>query len=160
MENFTPLEGLVGGLMIGGAAAVLAVLNGRIAGIAGIYRGLIAFGAGWAERATFVAGLLLGPIIVGGFGGIVPIVEISTNWFVLILAGLLVGFGASLGNGCTSGHGVCGIGRLFESIHPRPAHRGGLGGGRGKCGGVPRRGKSGARGGVRQARRRAAVRRG
>jgi uncharacterized membrane protein YedE/YeeE len=111
MENFTPLEGLVGGLMIGGAAAVLAVLNGRIAGIAGIYRGLIAFGAGWGERATFVAGLLLGPIIVGGFGGIVPIVEISTNWFVLIFAGLLVGFGASLGNGCTSGHGVCGLAR-------------------------------------------------
>lgn len=111
MNNFTPVEGLIGGLMIGGAATILILFNGRIAGIAGIYRGLLEMGAEWGKRASFVLGLLVGPVLVSALGGCVPKVEVSNNWLVLILAGLFVGYGVSLGNGCTSGHGVCGLAR-------------------------------------------------
>jgi hypothetical protein len=112
MENFTPVSGLAGGLLIGSAASLFVLLNGRIAGIAGIVGGL--FGApskelGW--RFAFLAGLVAGPAVVALLGGHVPAVAIQASLPVLIVAGLLVGFGTRLGNGCTSGHGVCGIAR-------------------------------------------------
>ena len=115
MENVTPVSGLVGGLLIGLAAALLLLLllNGRISGISGIVGGLVipkSSDAGW--RAAFVAGLLLGAsIYMLTTGGAIP-VTMQASLPVLVVAGLLVGFGTRLGSGCTSGHGVCGIARL------------------------------------------------
>ncbi len=115
MENFTPVSGLVGGLLIGLAAALLLLLNGRISGISGIVGGLLvrkSSEAGW--RAAFVAGLLLGALVyVLATGEAVP-VRMQASLPVLVAAGLLVGFGARLGSGCTSGHGVCGVARLSK----------------------------------------------
>ncbi len=112
MDGFTPLSATVGGAMIGASAALFLLLNGRIAGISGILGGLLAPPSretGW--RAAFVAGLILAPLAYAGLGGSLPPVTIGASFPLLILAGLLVGFGARLGAGCTSGHGVCGIGR-------------------------------------------------
>ena len=105
--------GLVGGLMIGSAAALYLLVNGRIMGASGIIGGLVDR-SGWeggTERAAFLAGLVLVPMLV------VPLYEtvethITSNLAVVIVAGLLVGVGTRLANGCTSGHGVCGISRL------------------------------------------------
>lgn len=112
MDNFTPVSALVGGLLIGGSAALFLVLNGRIAGISGILGGLLQPGRGdlgW--RLAFLAGLLAAPLAYSAAGGAAPSVSIDASAGLLILAGLLVGFGTRLGAGCTSGHGVCGIGR-------------------------------------------------
>ena len=112
MDGFTPVSALIGGAMIGTSAALLLLLNGRIAGISGILGGLLAPPSpetGW--RAAFVAGLILAPFAYAGLGGSLPPVTVGASFPLLILAGLLVGFGARLGGGCTSGHGVCGIGR-------------------------------------------------
>jgi uncharacterized protein len=115
VENFTPFSGLVGGLLIGLAAALLLLLNGRISGISGIVGGLLApksSDAGW--RVVFVVGLLLGAFIyMLATGGTIP-VTMQASLPVLVVAGLLVGFGTHLGSGCTSGHGVCGIARLSK----------------------------------------------
>ena len=115
MENFTPVSGLIGGLLIGLAAALLLLLNGRISGISGIVGGLLApksSDAGW--RVVFVAGLLLGAFIyMLATGGAIP-VRVQASVPVLVAAGLLVGFGTRLGSGCTSGHGLCGIARLSK----------------------------------------------
>jgi len=112
MDGFTPVSALIGGAMIGTSAALFLLLNGRIAGISGILGGLLAPPSpetGW--RAAFVAGLVLAPLAYAGLGGSLPPVTVGASFPLLILAGLLVGFGARLGGGCTSGHGVCGIGR-------------------------------------------------
>ncbi|KZB99738.1 hypothetical protein AU375_04026 [Methylobacterium radiotolerans] len=112
MDGFTPVSALAGGAMIGAAAALFLLLNGRIAGISGILGGLLAPPSretGW--RAAFVAGLVLAPVAYAGLGGSLPPVTIGASFPLLIFAGLLVGFGSRLGAGCTSGHGVCGIGR-------------------------------------------------
>ena len=115
MENFTPVSGLVGGLLLGLAAALLLLLNGRISGISGIVGGLLtpkSSDAGW--RLVFVAGLLLGAFgYVLATGGPLP-VRMQASMPVLVVAGLLVGFGTRLGSGCTSGHGLCGIARLSK----------------------------------------------
>ena len=115
MENFTPVSGLVGGLLIGLSAALLLLLNGRISGISGIVGGLLApknSDARW--RAVFVAGLLLGAFGYElAMGGAIPI-RMQASLPVLVVAGLLVGFGTRLGSGCTSGHGLCGIARLSK----------------------------------------------
>ncbi|CAO4163389.1 YeeE/YedE family protein [Methylorubrum extorquens] len=112
MDGFTPLSATLGGVMIGAAAALFLLLNGRIAGISGILGGLLAplsREAGW--RAAFLAGLVLAPLVYAGLGGSLPPVTVDASFPLLVIAGLLVGFGARLGAGCTSGHGVCGIGR-------------------------------------------------
>jgi uncharacterized membrane protein YedE/YeeE len=113
MENFTPISGLIGGLLIGLAAALLLLLNGRISGISGIVGGLLVrkgSKAGW--RVAFVAGLLLGAVAyMLATGGTIP-VKMQASVPVLVVAGLLVGFGTRLGSGCTSGHGICGIALL------------------------------------------------
>jgi uncharacterized membrane protein YedE/YeeE len=113
MENFTPVSGLVGGLLIGLAVTLLLVLNGRIGGISGIVGGLLAFGGpdlGW--RAAFVAGLVLGALAYALSAGAASLVEVRSSLPVLVVGGLLVGFGTRLGSGCTSGHGLCGLARL------------------------------------------------
>ena len=115
MENFTPVSGLIGGLLIGLAAALLLLLNGRLSGISGIVGGLLApksSDVSW--RVVFVAGLLLGAFIYVLATGDAMLVRMQASLPVLVVAGLLVGFGTRLGSGCTSGHGVCGIARLSK----------------------------------------------
>ncbi|MDX1434949.1 MAG: YeeE/YedE family protein [Gammaproteobacteria bacterium] len=113
MENFTPVSALAGGILIGLGAAILLVLDGRIAGVSGIVGALLrpsGDDSGW--RIAFVAGLIAAPLIYRlAAGGIAPI-TIDAPLPMLIAGGLLVGFGTNLGSGCTSGHGVCGIARL------------------------------------------------
>lgn len=105
--------GLAGGLMIGSAGALYLLVNGRVMGASGIVGGLVdrSGWATWAERLSFLAGVVLVPPLL------VPLYDrvdthITTNWAVIVVAGLLVGVGTRLANGCTSGHGVCGISRL------------------------------------------------
>jgi len=112
MTEFTPLSGALGGLLIGLAATILLLGNGRVAGISGIL-GQVIWPGGGEERAwqvAFLVGLPLGAAAVSVICGPL-IVQIDANPTLLITAGLLVGFGTRLGNGCTSGHGVCGISR-------------------------------------------------
>lgn len=112
MDTFTPVSALIGGALIGLAATILILFNGRVAGISGIVRGIF-FGEKNEKRWRFVflIGLLLSPFIYSFFAPLPPL-EISTNFTKIVVAGLLVGFGTRLGSGCTSGHGVCGIARL------------------------------------------------
>ncbi len=111
MADFTPVSSLTGGVLIGIAAALLLVANGRIAGISGIVGGLVrgAEGPGW--RMLFVGGLLAGGLLLQLVrpNAIGPSV---VGYPALIVAGFLVGYGTQLGSGCTSGHGVCGVARL------------------------------------------------
>jgi uncharacterized membrane protein YedE/YeeE len=108
-----------GGLLIGASAALLLLLAGRIAGVSGMLATMVRIadsGPPWRLAAAFVVGLPLGTMIVSTWVR-EPQINITSSAPLLILAGLLVGFGTRLGNGCTSGHGVCGIGRLsFRSI--------------------------------------------
>lgn len=107
----TYLPSLVGGMLIGASAVMLLLLNGRIAGVSGIV-GRLAQGVGLTTNLAFVLGLLLGPLAhLIGFGGW-PVVQITAAWPLIIVAGLLVGFGSRMGSGCTSGHGVLGLARL------------------------------------------------
>lgn len=113
MGDFTPISGLIGGLLIGLAVALTLLLNGRTAGISGIVGGLVNLKAGdkgW--RAAFVIGLPVGAlayILVAG--GPAPVNVLASPPAILV-GGLLVGFGTRMGSGCTSGHGLCGIARF------------------------------------------------
>ncbi|TNE40665.1 MAG: YeeE/YedE family protein [Alphaproteobacteria bacterium] len=119
MEHFTPYSSLAGGIVIG-LSATLLLLSGRIAGISGIFGGLLPAKSGdilW--RALFVAGLVVGAALFPVLGGNLSFLNINPYGFqetshliLLIVAGLLVGMGTTIGSGCTSGHGICGIGRL------------------------------------------------
>ena len=109
---FTPWSALTGGMLIGVAAAMFALLNGRIAGISGVLGGLFkpARGdVGW--RVAFIGGLVGAPLVYGLFSAL-PAVQIDAGYGALIAGGLLVGIGTRYGSGCTSGHGVCGLSRL------------------------------------------------
>ncbi|KIF79960.1 YeeE/YedE family protein [Noviherbaspirillum autotrophicum] len=111
-SHFTPLASLVGGLLVGLAAAMFALFNGRIAGISGIVGGLLrpARGdVGW--RLAFVAGLVGAPALYGMFATL-PEIRVDAGGLTLVAAGLLVGIGTRYGAGCTSGHGICGLSRL------------------------------------------------
>jgi uncharacterized membrane protein YedE/YeeE len=110
--HFTPGSALVGGLLIGLAAAWLILQDGRILGASGLLGGLIPPRAGdWPWRASAVIGLIAAPLVASlVFASGAP--TIKANAATLIVGGLLVGFGTRLGNGCTSGHGVCGLARL------------------------------------------------
>ncbi len=113
MENFTPFTALAGGALIGLAAGLYMLLNGRIAGISGIIGGIIgASSTQRAERIAFTVGLVLGPVILAGVAGYHTTIVINASLPVLLLAGLLVGYGTSMGSGCTSGHGICGLARF------------------------------------------------
>lgn len=110
--NFTPWSALAGGALIGLAAALFALANGRIAGISGLLGSLLqAGGEGRGEKALFLLGLLLAPLLWGLFAAL-PRVELQSGGLGLVVAGLLVGIGSRYGSGCTSGHGVCGLARL------------------------------------------------
>lgn len=106
--------GLFGGLMIGCAAALYLLGNGRIMGVSGILGGLVDGSArsAWAERAAFLTGLVAVPAVLQFLTGPSTQTQITGNAGLVIIAGLLVGLGTRIGNGCTSGHGVCGISRL------------------------------------------------
>lgn len=111
MEDFSPIGGFAGGLLIGLAVALMLLLNGRVAGISGIVGGLLTLKSGggiW--RAAFVAGLVLGALAYVSTAD-VP-VEVLAPLPAILAGGLLVGFGTRLGSGCTSGHGLCGMALL------------------------------------------------
>jgi uncharacterized protein len=114
VTEFTPVASTIGGALIGFAAVIMLALNGRIAGISGILGRLLPpyansdpFGA-----AAFVFGLIAAPLVYAGVAGGPFAQTVSDNAALMAIAGLLVGFGAGYGGGCTSGHGVCGIARL------------------------------------------------
>jgi uncharacterized protein len=114
MTTFTPFSALVGGALIGFATVLLMVTTGRIAGVSGfVSRLLPPYDDTYAAiRLAFVFGLLAAPVLYGAVSGAQLSVDVTSNSAVIIAAGLLVGFGAVLGGGCTSGHGVCGTARL------------------------------------------------
>jgi len=114
MENFTPISAILGGLLIGLSATLLMLTNGRIAGISGISYGLLGKpGGDKAWRISFLVGLLVGALFYVTFSGL-PFSPVQRELPLLLAAGFLVGLGTKLGNGCTSGHGVCGMARLSK----------------------------------------------
>jgi hypothetical protein len=113
MENFTPVASLIGGILIGLSASAMLLSNGKIAGISGIVGGLVGLRKGdtlW--RAAFVGGLVAGGLLLKLLTPEVFELGIVRSAGALLLAGFMVGLGARVGNGCTSGHGVCGISRF------------------------------------------------
>lgn len=111
MQNFTPIGGLVGGLMLGTAAAIFLLLAGRISGISGLVEGALRLPFSW--RHAYLVGLPLGTLLMLMLAPqVVAAPALPASWALLAVSGVLVGFGARLGGGCTSGHGVCGIPRL------------------------------------------------
>ena len=111
-NHFTPWASLAGGIFLGLAAAFFVLLNGRVLGISGILGGLVKpqpGDAGW--RIAFIAGLVAAPALWRLFGPL-PEARVDASVAVLVISGLLVGWGTRYGSGCTSGHGVCGLARL------------------------------------------------
>jgi uncharacterized membrane protein YedE/YeeE len=112
--EFTPFTSLLGGALIGLSAVVLLASHGRIAGISGIVSRILPPSvdkAGLPQAIIFLIGLLLAAPLWFLLTGAAPVQVVSGNGLLLVIAGLLVGFGSVIGNGCTSGHGVCGISR-------------------------------------------------
>jgi uncharacterized membrane protein YedE/YeeE len=110
--SFTPWASLAGGALIGLAAALFVLFNGRIAGISGILGGLLQWPKGdIAWRVAFLLGLIAAPVAYGLVAPL-PTVQVDAGTATLVVAGLLVGIGTRYGSGCTSGHGVCGLSRL------------------------------------------------
>ncbi|MFT3732552.1 MAG: YeeE/YedE thiosulfate transporter family protein [Hyphomicrobium sp.] len=112
--QFTPLASAAGGALIGGAAVLLMLMSGRIAGISGILSRLLLPGSDSKplQALAFVAGLVVAPLIWVPLSGHGVVQTVTENLPLAAVAGLLVGFGAVYGSGCTSGHGVCGLSRL------------------------------------------------
>ena len=109
--NFTPISAFVGGSLVGFAAFLFFAFNGRIAGVSSIASGSIINKENRFDNILFLLGLIIGPIIFSFSGN--EIVSVLTSSIpLLIIGGLLVGVGTKIGNGCTSGHGVCGISRF------------------------------------------------
>ena len=112
MTDFTPIQSLIGGMMIGLSAVLLMALHGRVAGMTGILTGIIPPAASdWPWRAAFLAGAIVAPVIYLAAGGAIPF-EVPVSTAALAIGGLLVGIGVHFGNGCPSGHGICGLARL------------------------------------------------
>ena len=112
MTDFTPIQSLIGGMMIGLSAVFLMALHGRVAGMTGILTGIIPPAASdWPWRAAFLAGAIVAPVIYLAAGGVIPF-DVPVSTAALVFGGLLVGIGAHFGNGCPSGHGICGLARL------------------------------------------------
>ncbi len=114
ITEFSPVAALTGGAMIGLASVLLLAVTGRIAGISGIVVRLFPpyHDGEWTGRAVFVAGLILAPLVMALVTGTWAGMTIEATPALLVMGGLLVGFGSVWGNGCTSGHGVCGVSRL------------------------------------------------
>jgi uncharacterized protein len=113
MHNLTPVSGLLGGAIIGLASAMLMLLAGRVAGISGVFTGMIlpdTSDRGW--RIAFIAGLLAAPLLSALIGAPLPTPVMPASLVLVIASGFMVGVGSRMGGGCTSGHGVCGIARL------------------------------------------------
>ena len=113
MTDFDWMSALFGGALIGLAATLLMLLLGRVAGVSGILAGCfdgVRNDGGW--RIAFIFGLVAVPLIAGAAGFAVAPPQMPASWSLIAVAGALVGFGARLGGGCTSGHGVCGVARL------------------------------------------------
>lgn len=109
---FTPVSATAGGVLIGLAAGAFILLNGRIAGISGILGGLLKPGRGdIAWRLAFLLGMIGAPVLWMVVSAL-PDIEVRASTPMLVVAGLLVGYGTRLGSGCTSGHGVCGLSRM------------------------------------------------
>jgi len=116
MTELSPIAAIAGGLLIGLAAALFLLLTGRIAGISGLTAIATRIGSGgtpWAQAASFIVGLPIGAWLIASFVR-TPDIAVTSSIPLLIAAGLLVGFGTRLSNGCTSGHGVCGVARLSQ----------------------------------------------
>lgn len=114
IENFTPWPSLFGGILIGAASSLFMLFNGKIAGVSGITKGLLSHCPTPQERmwrAAFVIGLIISGAIVIAISPQMTALPFTMSLPQMIFAGLLVGFGTAMGNGCTSGHGVCGLGR-------------------------------------------------
>jgi uncharacterized membrane protein YedE/YeeE len=112
MHHLTPLSGLIGGALIGLASAALMLSAGRLAGVSGILGGLLTAGSDRGWRLAFIAGLIAAALIGPPLGTPTVAHLASSNLLLYAAAGLLVGFGSRMGNGCTSGHGVCGFARF------------------------------------------------
>jgi uncharacterized membrane protein YedE/YeeE len=114
MTEFTPYASLIGGAMIGLSAVLLMLWEGRIAGVSGIAGRLLPpyRDGAFLSRVGFVAGIVAAPLLMTWGSGQAIAQTISSNVPLMVVAGLLVGFGSVWGNGCTSGHGVCGLSRL------------------------------------------------
>ncbi len=114
VTEFTPVASLVGGALIGAAAVMLMALKGRVAGVSGIAVRLLPpyQDREFSGRLAFILGLVAAPVVVAAFTGRMAPQTIEASSALLVVAGLLVGFGSVWGNGCTSGHGVCGLSRL------------------------------------------------
>lgn len=113
MENFAPVASTIGGILIGLSAAALLYFNGRIAGISGILSGALEpLRDGSSGKVAFIGGLLVGGGVAYAVAPEMFAVTVERSWMAAVAAGLLVGFGTRLGNGCTSGHGVCGLSRF------------------------------------------------
>lgn len=114
MYNFTPVSALVGGVIIGLSVVLYFYSTGRLAGISGIFENAISKSSKRASNVLFLVGLVVGPMII--YYLILPnkpiAFEITSSYLLIVVGGFLVGFGTRLGGGCTSGHGICGIGRL------------------------------------------------
>lgn len=110
--TFTPLASALGGMLIGLSALLLLLFNGRIAGLSGIMGGLLPpFPGDWRWRLAFISGAILGPVLYMALSGPVAF-AVPAGTLALALGGIVVGIGVTSGNGCPSGHGICGIGRL------------------------------------------------
>ncbi|MCH9808884.1 MAG: YeeE/YedE family protein [Alphaproteobacteria bacterium] len=114
MTEFTPIAALIGGTLIGLGAVLTMLLLGRIAGISGMLGGALfpASGDDWSWRAAFIAGMIAAPVLYTLVLGKAPQFEMPVSTLTSIIGGLLVGIGVTFGNGCASGHGVCGMARL------------------------------------------------
>ncbi len=111
--NTALIQPIIGGILIGLASIGLMLFNGRIAGVSGILKGVIRYEKGdYLWRATFVAGMVLTGFVMSLIYPQFAVIEINRSLAAYGFAGLLIGLGAGLANGCTSGHGVCGVGRL------------------------------------------------
>ncbi|MCF6194338.1 MAG: YeeE/YedE family protein [Kangiellaceae bacterium] len=112
MIDFIPIQNVIGGAIIGLSAIVLLLFKGRVAGISGILNGVFTKAKReFLWRAVFLIGVVLGPLLTKPFNISLP-TDFDMSWSVLILAAFLVGFGSNMGGGCTSGHGICGVGRF------------------------------------------------
>ncbi|MEO0938784.1 MAG: YeeE/YedE thiosulfate transporter family protein [Pseudomonadota bacterium] len=112
--TFTPWASLSGGVLIGIAAVLLMLTLGRIMGATGILAGIVrpASKDDAAWRLALLAGMVTGPLVIWGITGAMPAVDVPVSMPALLIGGLIVGLGGTLGSGCTSGHGVCGMARL------------------------------------------------